>query len=334
MMTAFLKNQLPYILLSWQLLPKSAYASETVPYSLHFLSKLLADPQTWLWAISITVLLSVICITWLLIMIRRLHNQHWQNTVSRDWPGVGEKKKQKKPISSTKSSHSFPNSGLRQNTSQPMTMPFSNSIQYDVIEYEKVPLPEGFTNTAMLVDTIEVSEDTLQAAFDDEFFSDLTSAVNNTLVMEDVSPLSEAKYWAAFNNPVKAISILEKTYEAEDAPNSWLILIGLYAQTGQQKKFVELGCRFKKIYNAKIPTWEEAIARKPSMRLKDMPDLAERINKVLFSNATSTYLKDLLFDDRGGTRQGFEFGVYCDLVNLFDAVNEGRVIHRCEMICA
>lgn len=336
------KKQLLCILLGLQVVSSSAHAAQSLPpiqlsvseLSISELSKLLADPQTWLWAISITVVLSIVCIAWLLIMIRRLHNRHWQNTVSHEWQEQGQKKKLKKPATTTNLASSVTNSALRQAAPRHSPMPFSNSIQYDFIEYEKVPLPEGFSNTASMFNVDEVTEQTLQAAVEDDFFDDLTLAASNTIVMEDISPLAEAKYWAAFNNPLKAIEILEKTYETEDAPNSWLILFGLYAQTGQQDKYLSLGLRFKKIYNAKIPSWAEAIEKKPSTRLTDMPDLAERINKVLFSNAISTYLKDLLFDERDGTRQGFEFGVYCDLVNLFDAVNEGRVIHRCEMICA
>lgn len=56
----------------------------------------------------------------------------------------------------------------------------------------------------------------------------------------------------------------------------------------------------------------------------------QRINRILPGNGVIAELNKLLLDDRKGKRQGFEYGVYCDLVRLYDAVCNGEPIQHCE----
>ena len=92
--------------------------------------------------------------------------------------------------------------------------------------------------------------------------------------------------------------------------------------------------RFKTIFNGKIPAFDEREAAQAAPRLKDMPELTRRINRLLPTNSIYAFLRGLLIDDRKGTRQGFEYSVYCDLVKLSEALCNGDEIVRCEAICA
>ena len=153
-------------------------------------------------------------------------------------------------------------------------------------------------------------------------------------LIEQATPLAQAKFWSALDKSDVAISILEQVIEQERTPQSWLLLLDLYAKTNRAACYEAMRHRFKTLFNGKIPALEERAKAQGQMRLKDLPDLAERINQHLSGNGIYSFLRSLLLDERQGSRQGFEYSVYCDLVQLYDAVCHGRKIERCEAICA
>lgn len=167
----------------------------------------------------------------------------------------------------------------------------------------------------------------------EEALFDLRSAeVAAIEVTDNIPPLEQARYWADFHKPELAIDILEQSCNREEIPNGWVMLLDLYLQTERQAEYEALRLEFKEIYNAKVPCWREARTVPPVKSLKDMPDLMQRINKMLPSNGVVTYLRDFLFDDRDGKREGFEFGVYRDLLALFNRVVSGQPVPACEVL--
>lgn len=277
----------------------------------------LADPQTWLIGLAVLLVLSMFCLGWLLHLMRRWKNQEWQASVIMDWeepanlsksplppmPGKALKLPQAKPV-------------IGQHKSIHATLGASgfqfNDNPFDAIEYQQIPLPTVIDD--------EDQEYNLNPHFEE-----------GISVIEETGALQQAQFWAALDKPEVAIEILEQYYEQDRAPNSWLLLFDLYRKTGQRDKYDILKRRFKCIFNARVPGWEEKWHQQS--RLKDMPELAQRINRFLSGNSIMSFLEGLLFDNRGGTRRGFEFGVYCDLVTLFDTLCAGQEVADCESVC-
>lgn len=153
-------------------------------------------------------------------------------------------------------------------------------------------------------------------------------------LIEQATPLAQAKFWSALDKSEVAISILEEVIEQERTPQSWLFLLDLYAKTNKAASYESMRLRFKTLFNGKIPPLAERAKAQGQLRLKDLPDLAGRINQHLSGNGIYSFLRSLLLDERQGSRQGFEYSVYCDLVHLYDALCHGQKIERCEAICA
>jgi hypothetical protein len=335
------------------------------------ITTLIADPQTWIIGITTTLAVGGTGILWLLFMMRRLKNKNWQPTIMGDWepeaPAQSHAKiisSPNKPVLSAPSVPSAikpPTANLAATVQLRTAPPAGNrgltkdGNSFNAIEYVAIALPA----TAKIIKTADLpvvskpetavtlaatgavpahlassdTEDLLLSAEEDEQLDLRSPAAAAIELNDDIPPLEQARYWASFNKPDVAIEILEQTCDRNEVPNSWILLLDLYLQTGKQSEYEVLRLEFKEIYNAKVPCWADALTPLPPKSLKDMPDLMQRINKMLPSNGIVSYLKDFLFDDREGKRQGFEFGVYRDLLTLFNAVSNGKNVSCCEAIC-
>ncbi len=161
---------------------------------------------------------------------------------------------------------------------------------------------------------------------DDLLFVSTAASSEKFLQVEEMSDaLQEAKFWVALHKIEHAITILEE--EAVSAkgnnPASWMYLLDLYRQVGDKEKFQALRERFHRHFNGQIPAWQaELPAQKP--RLADFPHIMTKLAHILQTEQAIPYLESLLLDDREGTREGFAYGVYCDIVQLLENVKQGR----------
>lgn len=151
---------------------------------------------------------------------------------------------------------------------------------------------------------------------------------------ECLDPLPKAQFWAAMCQPGVVIEILEPVVEKQTTPHGWLLLLEMYTLTERRSQYDALKQRFKAIFNAMLPAFDDFAASLKQRRLRDCPDLTQRIDRMLGNGTVATYLRNLLLDDRKGERRGFEMGVYCDLVRLHDSVSAGKRISTCEEIDA
>ena len=255
---------------------------------------LLADPEIWLIALSVMLLVSMICLSWLLWLMRRAKNHQWQVSMVMDWDTEHTRKFQ------------FPL------TITPLSV-LGRNHNTDTLEYE----------------TVTVSDMEVVINPEPEVIHEVSDGIQ---VEEHSDPIAHAEFWLALKKPEIAIEILEAVCENDTTPKSGMMLFDLYRQTQHRAQYEDLKRRFKTIFNTKVPDWEEMELGQDSYRLKDMPDLMHRINQVLHKRGVRHFLKNLLIDNRGGTRQGFEYGVFCDLVRLFEAVQAGKPVVNCESI--
>jgi tetratricopeptide (TPR) repeat protein len=269
-----------------------------------FVPGLLQDPQTWMVGLSAMLGLSLACLVWLFLMTRRIKQRECQANPMADWD---------------------------EGMSRRISVVNSQPSQHENAGYQRprriTSDPQGLMAQQAAYEA-EAARTALASAHHFERNPDVIDAIS---VVEETEPYSQAQFWAALGKLETAIEILEQCHEQDYSPNSWLLLFDLYRQTGARESYEGLQRNFKCIFNASIPAWDENWDAPP--RLKDRPDLMQRINRALSSNNVLAYLEELLLDKRGGTRRGFEFGVYRDLVQVFDAICAGKVVPNCEAVC-
>lgn len=146
------------------------------------------------------------------------------------------------------------------------------------------------------------------------------------LKVEEVSDVvQEAEFWMLLNDPQRAVQILEPHANSErpDSPVAWLYLIDLYRMLGDRDKYTSLSERFKRIFNARIPKWEEQEGDSTPATLEDFPGLLNRILDAWNDHQLIVpFLESLLIDDRDGERIGFDLPVYREIILLIGIANE------------
>jgi pilus assembly protein FimV len=150
--------------------------------------------------------------------------------------------------------------------------------------------------------------------------------------VEEVADIvQEAEFWMLLNDPQRALQMLEP-HAKDDRPESpitWLYLLDLYRQTDNQEKYQLLTDRFKRIFNARIPKWEDDLADVEKTSLEDFPGLLDRICSVWGDvDAAVGLLESLLVDDRNGERAGFDLPVYRDIILLIGVAQEASRVRQ------
>lgn len=150
---------------------------------------------------------------------------------------------------------------------------------------------------------------------------------------DNLESVQKAQFWLALQKPEEAIAILAPLCATNRCPRGWFLLLELYVMTGRRAEYEAAIPRFRARFNAKVPDWNEAATGKRQRNLVDAPELMERIDRALNgSGNVKAWLRSLLIDTRNGTRQGFDWGIYQDLLLLFEVVCEGWSIQRCEQL--
>ncbi len=148
--------------------------------------------------------------------------------------------------------------------------------------------------------------------------------------VEEVADLvQQAELMVTLENFPAAISMLTRHIRDTEAPSpkAWLMLFDLYARTEREDQYTNLAKGFRIQFNADVPTWN-AQKTEQSRHLEDYPRVMDRIIGAWNSKDIRALLNSLLFDDRGGSRQGFMLEAYADLILLLDMVDLLGTIER------
>lgn len=154
-------------------------------------------------------------------------------------------------------------------------------------------------------------------------------AGSNEVNVEEISDVTqEAEFWLSLNNPQRAIEILEPHtgIENSDSPVTWLYLLDLYREVGDEEKYNTLRDRFTRLFNARIPLYGEPELQ--SQTLEDFPHLLSRICKLWQSAEIVPFLQSLLIDDRAGARAGFDLPLYRDILLLIGIALEKKRLNQ------
>lgn len=142
--------------------------------------------------------------------------------------------------------------------------------------------------------------------------------VDNLKVEEISDVLQEAEFWMSLNDPQRAIEILESYSNVERpiSPLTWLFLLDLYRGTDERVKYDALRERAQRIFNARVPGWDEDGDATEFRTLEDYPHVVEQICEYWDTDHILIYLESLIYDNREGARQGFDLPVYQEIMLL------------------
>lgn len=149
------------------------------------------------------------------------------------------------------------------------------------------------------------------------------------LKVEEISDVTqEVEFWISLNDPRRAIEILEPHTKIvyPDSPVTWLYLLDLYREVGDEQKYNALRERFTSLFNARIPLYGEP--EMTAQTLEDFPHLLTRICKLWPSVDIVPFLQSLLVDDRAGARAGFDLSLYRDILLLIGIALEKRRLNQ------
>ncbi|MBI3149311.1 MAG: hypothetical protein HYZ17_12450 [Betaproteobacteria bacterium] len=137
-------------------------------------------------------------------------------------------------------------------------------------------------------------------------------------VSELAQVTEEARVFLTLGHPDKAILALREHVDshADTAPAPWLMLLDLYRRTDDRGEYERSAAEFRHRYNAFIPPWEDPGAGQEGPGLEAYPHLVKQICDLWGNPTCKVFLDELLYDNRGGNRIGFNLTAYQDIMLL------------------
>ncbi len=138
--------------------------------------------------------------------------------------------------------------------------------------------------------------------------------------------LLEAELHLLFDQREEARYVLEQAVDADsdERPDlrPWTMLFDLLRVTEDREAFERYTSRFQGRYNVAPPLWERPAAAESVGGLAErFPHVLDRIIELWGTREGLRMLNALLLDDRGGTRQGFDFEIGEEISFLRDLLD-------------
>ena len=136
-----------------------------------------------------------------------------------------------------------------------------------------------------------------------------------TEIKEDI--LDQAEVFMAHGHGELAIHLLQE--HLREAPNEspipWLLLLDLLHRAGDTAGYSAASAECRRHFNVNVGSFP-ASQPEDGLGLEAYPHLLERLTAEWRSPNIDAFFNELIYDDRGGTRIGFEPGAYRDIVML------------------
>lgn len=139
------------------------------------------------------------------------------------------------------------------------------------------------------------------------------------LVSTENQITEEATVFAHLGYPERAMTLLAEHIAGHERshPAVWYMLFDLYRENGQRAAFEQALVTFGRRFNLAAPAWQASMgSENGALDVLSFPHLLERIARLWRTAGCRVYLEGLLYDDRGGERQGFSQQTYHDLLFL------------------
>lgn len=139
---------------------------------------------------------------------------------------------------------------------------------------------------------------------------------DGTEVKEDI--LDQAEVFMAHGHGDLAIHLLqEHLREAPtESPVPWLLLLDLLHRGGDMDGYAAASAECRRYFNVNLTGHPVSQDNETGQGLEAYPHLLEALVDVWNTPDITAFFHDLIYDDRGGTRMGFEPGAYRDILLL------------------
>ncbi|MBU1263127.1 MAG: hypothetical protein KJ946_00725, partial [Gammaproteobacteria bacterium] len=138
----------------------------------------------------------------------------------------------------------------------------------------------------------------------------------DTEVKEDI--LDQAEVFMAHGHGDLAVHLLqEHLREAPtESPVPWLLLLDLLHREGNTEAYAAASAECRRYFNINLTGHPISQENEAGLGLEAYPHLLEELVNVWNTADINAFFHDLIYDDRGGTRMGFEPGAYRDILML------------------
>jgi Tfp pilus assembly protein FimV len=140
--------------------------------------------------------------------------------------------------------------------------------------------------------------------------------VETTEVKDDI--LDQAEVYMAHGHGELAIHLLQEHLRAAptESPIPWFLLLDLLHREGDEAGYAVASAECRRYFNVNLGNHPISHNHEAGQGLEAYPHLLEQLVKAWNSPDIDDFFKDLIYDDRGGTRMGFEPGAYREILLL------------------
>jgi CheY-like chemotaxis protein len=150
----------------------------------------------------------------------------------------------------------------------------------------------------------------------------LTALSEGTEVKEEI--LDQAEVFVAHGHANLAIHMLQQHLRQapDESPMPWLLLLDLLRREGDEAAYAAASDECQRHFNINLAAHPMARDLDDSHGLENYPHLLEMLTHAWNTPAIDALFDDLIYDQRGGTRLGFEPGAYRDILLLRDIAQQ------------
>lgn len=147
-----------------------------------------------------------------------------------------------------------------------------------------------------------------------------------TEVKEDI--LDQAEVFMAHGHGDLAVHLLQEHLRAAptESPVPWLLLLDLLHREGDTAGYAAASAECRRYFNVNLSGHPISQDSEQSQGLEAYPHLLEQMVKVWNTPEIDAFFHDLIYDNRGGTRMGFEPGAYRDILLLREIAHSGLAL--------
>jgi len=144
----------------------------------------------------------------------------------------------------------------------------------------------------------------------------LSALAEGTDVKEGI--LDQAEVYVAHGYTNLAINVLQEYLHVVPAgsPVPWLLLLDLLLREGDEAGYAEASTECRRHFNVNFSAHPMSQDRDDNRGLETYPHILEMLTQAWNTPEIHAIFKNLIYDQRGGVRMGFEPGAYRDILML------------------
>ncbi|HEY9099828.1 MAG TPA: hypothetical protein VIN38_13250 [Thiobacillus sp.] len=143
------------------------------------------------------------------------------------------------------------------------------------------------------------------------------SSANHTTEVKD-DTLDQAEVYMAHGHGELAVHLLQEHLRdaPDESPVPWLLLLDLLHREGDIPAYTIASQECRRYFNINLGEHPVSQETDTGQGLEAYPHILEQLLKVWGSPDVDQFFKELIFDDRGGTRIGFDPSAYREILLL------------------